>query len=92
MQSTNKGRRDSRRVGIIRPLGADDPRDLNHPCHREQWLELARAIGRLEAREEFHLLQQQNAGLKPDDKASETTEDRRTLRPIFKRHAKKALD
>jgi hypothetical protein len=88
MQSQKTKRRDSRRrvtAGIIRPLAADDPHDLNHPCHREQWLELARTIGRLEAREEFKLLQ----GEKSND---ETTKDRCTLRPVFKRHAKKAFD
>jgi hypothetical protein len=57
MKSTTTIERASRvaKTGIIRPLAPDDPRDLNHPCHREQWLELARAIGRLEAREEFKL-------------------------------------
>jgi hypothetical protein len=54
MQST-KQRKDANRraAGIVRPLAADDPRNLNHPCHREQWLELARTLGRLEARQEF---------------------------------------
>jgi hypothetical protein len=42
--------------GIIRQLDPSDPRSLDHPSHREQWLELARAIGRLEAREEFERL------------------------------------
>lgn len=46
-----------RQKGIVRPLEPDDPRSLSHPSHREQWLELARAIGRLEAREEFKLSQ-----------------------------------
>jgi hypothetical protein len=85
MKSTPHAKRASPKTGIIRQLAADDPRDLTHPCHREQWLELARAIGRLEAREEFKLLQ----GAKSND---ETTKDRRTVRPLQFRHVKKALD
>jgi hypothetical protein len=38
---------------IVRRLDPDDPRNLNHPSHREQWLELARAIGWMETREEI---------------------------------------
>jgi hypothetical protein len=41
------------RLGTIRPLDASDPRNIYHPCHAEQWLELARVLGRLEAREEY---------------------------------------
>ena len=37
---------------IVRPLAPDDPRNLNHPSHNEQWLEIARAIGRQMARDE----------------------------------------
>jgi hypothetical protein len=50
-----KQRKDATRhaAGIVRPLAADDPRDLNHPCHREQFLELARAIGRSMARKQY---------------------------------------
>jgi hypothetical protein len=39
--------------GIVRHLGETDPRSLKHPCHREQVLELARALGRDFARREF---------------------------------------
>jgi hypothetical protein len=42
--------------GIIRQLDPADPRNLNHPSHKEQWLELARALGRMEAEEEYALL------------------------------------
>jgi hypothetical protein len=45
-----------RQKGIVRPLDPDDPRSLDHPSHKERWLELADAIGRLEAREEFERL------------------------------------
>lgn len=45
--------RTSRPKGIVRPLDPDDPRSLSHPSHKEQLLELARALGRMEAREEF---------------------------------------
>jgi hypothetical protein len=42
--------------GIVRPVDHADPRSLDHPSNREKWLELARALGRLEAREEYDLL------------------------------------
>jgi site-specific DNA recombinase len=32
------------RIGIVRPLPLDDPRNPDHPCHDEQWLEVARAL------------------------------------------------
>jgi hypothetical protein len=38
--------------GIIRPLDMDDPRSWDHPSHKEQWLEIAREIGRQIARDE----------------------------------------
>jgi hypothetical protein len=40
---------------VIRTLDPADPRSLDHPSHREAWLELADYIGRLEAREEIRL-------------------------------------
>jgi hypothetical protein len=40
-------------VAVIRPLDPSDRRSLEHPSHDEQWLELARAIGRSMADEEF---------------------------------------
>ncbi len=40
---------------IIRELPDTDPRNLNHPSLKEALLELARAIGRMEAREQFRL-------------------------------------
>lgn len=44
------------KLGAVRPLDPSDPRSLDHPCHKEQWLGLARALGRLEAREEYAML------------------------------------
>jgi hypothetical protein len=44
---------------IIRSVNPIDPRHIDHPCHDEQWLELARAIGRMEAREEFETRQRE---------------------------------
>jgi hypothetical protein len=46
----------ARKKGTVRSLDPADPRNLSHPSHREQWLELARALGRLEAREEYAIL------------------------------------
>jgi hypothetical protein len=43
-------------VGIIRPLDPSDPRSLGHPCHEQQWLDLARALGRALARQEWDRL------------------------------------
>jgi hypothetical protein len=45
--------RKSKVKAVIRPLPIDDPRNLNHPCHDEQWKALAEALGRQIAREEF---------------------------------------
>jgi hypothetical protein len=46
------GTRKPKEVG----LDPSDPRSLDHPCHKEQWLELARALGRLDARRDFEAL------------------------------------
>jgi hypothetical protein len=42
-----------KKIGTIRPLDKNDPRNIDHPSHKEKWLELARVLGRLEAREEY---------------------------------------
>jgi hypothetical protein len=60
---------DNNKLGTIRPLDASDPRNIYHPCHAEQWLELARAIGRSIARDE----QQGN------DNDDDQTKDRRAV-------------
>ena len=49
---------------IIRPLSETDPRNLDHPSQKEAMLELARAIGRMEAREQFRLSKEEK---KPDE-------------------------
>jgi hypothetical protein len=41
-------------VAVMRPLDPSDPRSLEHPSHKEQWLALAEAIGRSLADEEFN--------------------------------------
>jgi hypothetical protein len=54
--SANNGVRhhdNDNKKGTIRPLDHSDPRSPDHPCHKKQWLELARVLGRLEAREEY---------------------------------------
>jgi hypothetical protein len=55
-------RRIKAKQGIIRQLDPADPRNLDHPCHKEQWLELARAMGRMEAREEYAILHGRREG------------------------------
>ena len=64
-----------RQKGVIRPLNPADPRSLDHPSHDEQWLELARALGRSMARAQYER-----------DKTDEAAEpeDRRDLRPLLK--------
>jgi hypothetical protein len=61
--------------GVVRPLGPDDPRNLSHPCHREQFLELARAIGRALADQAYDELIQRRRG--------NDAEGRRDLRQVF---------
>jgi hypothetical protein len=68
---------DNKKPGTIRQLAADDPRNLNHPCHDEQWLELARSIGRAMAREQF---EKDHKGKDDETEA----EDRSDIRKILK--------
>jgi hypothetical protein len=58
----------TKKQGTIRPLDPDDPRSLDHPSHDEQWLELARALGRLDARKDFETIH----GKAPPDDRPET--------------------
>ena len=43
-------------IGYVRNPPADDPRSINHPSHREQLNELARALGRAMAAQEWERL------------------------------------
>jgi hypothetical protein len=43
---------DNKKLSKMRRLDASDERSLNHPSHRDQWFEIARAIGRQIARDE----------------------------------------
>lgn len=47
---------DNKKLGTVRLFDPSDERSLNHPCHKKQWLELARVLGRLEAREEYAMI------------------------------------
>ena len=59
----NKGHaNDNKKLGKMRRLDESDPRSLNHPNHKEQWLEMARAIGRQIARDERNGLSGQHIG------------------------------
>lgn len=51
---------------VIRPLDPRDPRSLSHPSHKEQWLALARALGRLDAKRDFEAIRSKG---EPIDKA-----------------------
>jgi hypothetical protein len=46
--------------GSIRTLDPSDPRNPNHPCHDGQWDELAEAIGRMLARQDYAQSQRGN--------------------------------
>ena len=54
-----------REKGAIRSLDPADPRNLDHPSHKEQWLELAKALGRLDARKDFEII---HGKAPPDDR------------------------
>jgi hypothetical protein len=47
---------DNNKQGTVRRLDPSDERSPDHPCHQKQWLELARVLGRLEAREEYAMI------------------------------------
>jgi len=47
---------DNNKLGTVRLLDSSDPRNLDHASHKQQWLELARVLGRLEAREEYAMI------------------------------------
>jgi hypothetical protein len=46
----------NKKLGTVRPLDPSDERSIDHPCHKKQWLEFARVLGRLEAREEYAVI------------------------------------
>jgi len=47
---------DNNKLGTVRRLDLSDERSIDHPCHKKQWLEFARVLGRLEAREEYAVI------------------------------------
>jgi hypothetical protein len=49
-------RRLKAKQGIVRQLDPADPRNPDHPSHDDQWLELARALGRAMADRDFDRL------------------------------------
>ena len=53
---------------VARNLSPDDPRSLDHPSHKEQWLELARALGRMDARKDFEAIYGRPPKGTPDDR------------------------
>jgi hypothetical protein len=46
----------NKKLGTVKPLDPSDERSHDHPCHKKQWLDLARVLGRLEAREEYAMI------------------------------------
>jgi hypothetical protein len=45
-----------KQIGHVRDLDVDDPNSIEHPSHKEQWLALARALGRLDAKRDFEAI------------------------------------
>jgi hypothetical protein len=41
---------------MIREVNPISPRHIGHPIHDEQWLELAKALGRMDARKDFEII------------------------------------
>jgi hypothetical protein len=38
-----------KKLGTVRPLDKNDPRNIDHPSHKEKWLVLMRELGRITA-------------------------------------------
>jgi len=53
---------------IIRDVNPISPRHIGHPRHDGQWLELAKALGRMDARKDFETIH----GKAPPDDSSKT--------------------
>jgi hypothetical protein len=51
----------------------DDPRHVDHPCHQDQWLQLARALGRTLADRDFN----REHGAKGNERGSELRKNRK---------------
>jgi hypothetical protein len=62
--------------GQLNPI---DPRNINHPCHDEQWDELARAIGRAIGRAQY----ERDHGRLTNAVENIEPENRSPLRSIF---------
>jgi hypothetical protein len=52
--------------GVVRQLDPSDPRNPSHKSHDEHWDELARAIGRFLADQDFERLQRVSLKGTPD--------------------------
>jgi hypothetical protein len=71
-------RKTTKNTGVFHKLDPSDPRSPDHPSHDEQWDELAKAIGRRMAREQY--ARDHQGGNNADDEAA----DRSDLRSILK--------
>jgi len=60
-----------KRPGKIRPLPDDDLRNPAHPIHEQQWLELAAALGRMAADEDWDRLHNRTMNGREDGKAKD---------------------
>jgi hypothetical protein len=69
--------------GIIRKLDPGDRRNPSHPSHDEQWLELARELGRAVADRDWDRLHGTSGG---------GNEECRRILPLLDRPAKGSVD
>lgn len=51
----------TKQIGPARDPDPTDPKSIDHPSHKEQWLALARALGRLDARRDYEAIRKGNA-------------------------------
>src|SRR5262249_17794425 len=61
---------------IMHRLDPSDPRSPDHPCHREQWLELARSVGRALADQDWAAMDMKRKALSAEIVAKKMAPDK----------------
>lgn len=80
----------TKKQGTIRPLDPDDPRSLDHPCQRANWLALMRELGRIAAAQEWERLH--GEGKDVGTKNGAASQGSGSLCPLLKHPAKRPLN
>lgn len=78
-------------VAKVRPLDPSDPRSLEHPCHREQWLAFAEALGSSLACQEWERMEGR-LSVPADRERMQAHDHRHTKKPISLRSKVANLD